>query len=135
MRAIHVVLAVVTFVLLVFSSCAVLPQYSVYSARLDGEAKLAEAQSSRQIAVLEAKAKDESAAGLAHAEVTRAHGVAEANKIIGDSLKGNEAYLHYLWINSLEHTKDQVIYVPTEANIPIMEATRLAPQPPPVKAQ
>lgn len=74
----------------------------------------------------EAKAKMESASLLADAEVARAKGVAAANKIIGESLKGNEAYLRYLWIQNLETSKEaQVIYVPTEANMPIMEATRL----------
>ena len=68
-------------------------------------------------------AKKESAQLLADAEVTRAEGVAKANKIIGDSLKGNESYLRYLWINGLsEKDNNTVIYVPTEANLPILEA-------------
>ena len=47
------------------------------------------------------------------------------NKIIGDSLKNNEAYLRYLWINDLANVKDRtVVYVPTEANLPIPEAGR-----------
>ena len=41
------------------------PQYRVYSLRLAGEAALAEAQSSRQVAILEARAKKESAIALA----------------------------------------------------------------------
>lgn len=102
------------------------PQYNVYSARKEGEAILAHAQSSREVAVAEAKAKMESAELLAQAEVTRAKGVAQANTIIGESLKGNEAYLRYLWIQNLEQTKGaQVIYVPTEAGLPILEAGRL----------
>jgi len=49
--------------------------------------------------------------------------VAKANKIIGDSLKDNESYLRYLWINGLsEKDNNTVIYVPTEANLPILEA-------------
>lgn len=67
-------------------------------------------------------ASQEAAQHLAQAEIERAKGVAEANKIIGDSLKGNEAYLRYLWIHSLENTQNSVIYVPTEANLPILEA-------------
>lgn len=101
------------------------PQYKVYEQRLDGESQLAHAQASKEVAVAEAKAKEESAQYLARAEVARAEGVAKANKIIGDSLKGNEAYLRYLWVNNLESGKNQVIYVPTEAGLPIMEATRL----------
>ena len=100
------------------------PQYNVYSSRMDGEAKLAHAQSSKEVAVAEAKAKMESAKMLADAEVTRAEGVAKANKIIGDSLKGNEAYLRYLWVNNLENGHNRVIYIPTEAGMPILEANR-----------
>ena len=66
----------------------------------------------------------ESAELLAQAEITRAKGVAQANKIIGDSLKENEAYLRYLWINGLESNNPTVIYVPTEAGLPILEAGR-----------
>jgi regulator of protease activity HflC (stomatin/prohibitin superfamily) len=80
------------------------------------------------VAVAEAKAKMESASLLAQAEVARAEGVAKANKIIGDSLKGNEAYLRYFWINDLgQNTGKTVVYVPTEANLPILEATRHMP--------
>lgn len=100
------------------------PKYNVYSKRLEGEAMLAHAQASKEVAVAEAKAKNESAELLAQAEVKRARGVAQANEIIGTSLKNNEAYLRYLWINGLESNNPTVIYVPTEANLPILEATR-----------
>ncbi len=98
------------------------PTYNVYSERLAGEAQLARAQSNREIAVREAQAKNDAATLLAQAEVKRAEGVAQANKIIGDSLHGNEAYLRYLWIDKLEGSKTQTIYVPTEAGLPILEA-------------
>ena len=61
---------------------------------------------------------------MAQAEVERAKGVAEANEIIGESLKENEAYLRYLWIIGLQDGSSEVIYIPTEANLPILEATR-----------
>lgn len=98
------------------------PQYTVYQQRLQGEAELARADFNRQIAVREAQAKLDAASRLAEAEVARAKGVAQANKIIGDSLKGNEAYLRYLWIDKLDMTRTPVIYVPTEAGLPILEA-------------
>lgn len=101
------------------------PQYNVYSERLAGEAALAKAESTRRTAVLEAQAKLDAASKLADAEIARSRGVAEANKIIGDSLKGNDAYLRYLWIDKLGAEKSEVIYVPTEAGLPILEAGRL----------
>ena len=107
------------------------PQYNVYSSRMTGEAELAQAEYSRQVQVREAQGKLDASKLLAQVEVNRAEGVAKANGIIGDSLKNNEAYLKYLWITDVAGgpTKPSVIYVPTEANIPILEAGRtpLAP--------
>ncbi len=109
----------------VCGGCYGYPQYSVWQQGMAGKARLAEADSSRQIAVAEAKAKMEAASLLAEAEVARAKGVAEANKIIGESLKGHDEYLRYLWIHNLESGGNQIIYVPTEAGLPILEANRL----------
>ena len=103
--------------------CAyVLPRYKVWSAEMEGQAELAQAEGNRKIAVLEAQAKLDSAKALASAEIERAKGVAEANRIIGESLQGNEGYLRYLWIQNLESGSNSVIYVPTEANLPILES-------------
>ena len=104
------------------------PQYRVYSQRLSGEAALAEAQSSRQVAILEARAKKESAIALAQAEVIRADGAAKANRILQNSLGGPEGYLRYLQIQALEGSKATLIYVPTEAGLPVTEARRLEGQ-------
>jgi regulator of protease activity HflC (stomatin/prohibitin superfamily) len=105
------------------------PQYNVYQERLNGEAELARAEYTRRTAVLEAQAKLDSASKLAEAEVARAQGVAKANQIIGASLRDNEAYLRYLWIDKLDSTRGQIIYVPTEANLPILEAGRKPKEP------
>lgn len=102
------------------------PQYNVWVRGKQGEAELRQAESNRQIQTLEARAKQESAKSLADAEVTRAEGVAKANQIIGHSLKDNEGYLQYLWVQSLNEGRNDVIYIPTEANVPIMEAARFA---------
>lgn len=102
-----------------------LPVYGVWQQGLAGEAELKRAEQNRKIKIQEAQADMESATMLAGAEVERAKGVAEANKIIGSSLSGNEAYLRYLWIQGMQTNQMQVIYVPTEANLPILEASRL----------
>lgn len=102
-----------------------LNHYWLWSAHMTGEQELARAEGNRQIVILEAKAKKDSAYALSEAEIIRAEGLAKANKIIGDSLRQNESYLRYLWIQSLDKTGNKVIYVPTEANLPILEAQRL----------
>ncbi|MEO9912871.1 MAG: membrane protease subunit [Parasphingorhabdus sp.] len=111
--------------ILIILIMAVYPQYRVYSQRLAGEASLAEAQSSRQVAVLEARAKRESATELAAAEILRAEGAAKANAILQDSLGGPEGYLRYLQIQALESSKASLIYVPTESGLPITESARI----------
>lgn len=100
-------------------------KYWVWSAHMTGEQELARAEGNRKIAIVEANAKKESAKALAEAEIIRAEGVAKANQIIGNSLKNNESYLKYLWVQSLDHTQNKVIYIPTESNLPILEAIRL----------
>jgi regulator of protease activity HflC (stomatin/prohibitin superfamily) len=104
------------------------PTYNVYSAKKAGEAVLAHAQSSREVAVAEAKAKMESSSLLAQADTIRAHGIAESNKIIGESLKDNPQYLQWLWIDQMKDQQHQIIYVPSsELGLPVLEATRLKP--------
>jgi len=119
------IFAAVIFLIIIIGLFWALPQYRVWQRELAGKASLREAEWSKQIAIEEAKAKKESATLLAEAEVERAKGVAEANQIIGNSLKGNDAYLRYLWIQGLHDGSSEIIYVPTEANLPILEATRI----------
>jgi len=109
---------VLIVIVLVMWGC---PNYRVFSAQKDGEAILAHAQSSREVAVAEAKAKMESSSLLSRADTIRAHGIARSNKIIGLSL--TPSYLHWFWIDNIDKSNN-VIYVPTEANLPILEANR-----------
>ena len=98
------------------------PQYNVWQQSLAGKAELQKAEFTRQVAVLEAQAKKDSAQQLADAEIIRAQGVAKANQIIGDSLKDNREYLQYLYITGLEEGSNKgnvTIYVPTEGGMPV----------------
>lgn len=105
-------------------SCAAYNSMRVWNAETAGEAELAQARQNRQIATLEAEAKLESARLLAQAEVERAKGVAEANRIVANGLGGPEGYLRYLYIENLSQSQGKIIYVPTEAGLPILEAGR-----------
>lgn len=120
-----VIAGILIFLALIGGAMVGCPTYNVWTSQKQGEAELAQAQQNRQIAVNEAQAKMESAKLLAQAEVERAKGVAEANKIIAEGLKGHDEYLRYLWITEVAAVgKDgkTVVYVPTEANLPILEA-------------
>lgn len=100
------------------------PHYKVYAMRMSGQAELEKQEFAKRVLIEEARARKESASLLSDAEIARARGVAEANRIIGESLAGNEAYLRYLWIQGLQDGSSEIVYIPTEANLPILEATR-----------
>ena len=111
----------VSFVVsLMVISSVVGPIYNVWAQSLDGKAELQKAEYTRQVAVLEAQAKKDSAQQLAEAEVIRAQGVAKANSIIGESLKDNPAYLQYLWITEGEKDSNRTVYmVPSNGGAPV----------------
>ncbi len=118
------VFTLIILVSLVLGAMWGLPKYKIYRLDLAGQANLRQQEWEKQILVEQAKAETEAATLEAEAEVARAKGVAEANEIIGDSLRGNEVYLKYLMVQTLEDQDTQLIYVPTEANLPILEANR-----------
>ena len=110
------------FASLVIINAMVGPLYNVWAQSLQGKAELQKAEYTRQVAVLEAQAKKDSAQQLADAEIIRATGVAKANQIIGNSLKDNREYLQYLYITGLEEGSNKgnvTIYVPTEGGMPV----------------
>ena len=104
------------------------PTYNVYSKQMAGKAAYEEAVQNRRIRVLEAQAALDSAKLTAQAEIERAKGTNEANRIMAQSLGGPENYLRWSYINMLQETAGkgdrQVIYLPTEAGMPILEAGR-----------
>lgn len=95
-----------------------LPRYSVWQQEMAGKARLAEATQSRQILIEQARAEKE-AANLQ----------AEAIKIMGEAAQKYPEYRKQEFIGAFGEALKagkihQVIYVPTEANIPIMEASK-----------
>ena len=92
--------------------------YAVWSAEMTGKARLMEASQSKQIMIESAKA-----------EVEASKLRAEAIEIIGKKAKEYPEYRMQEFIGAfgeaLNNNKiNTIIYVPTEANIPILEAGR-----------
>lgn len=109
---------------LIISLFAVVPKYLVWSREQNGKAELAEARWNRQIQVEEAQANLESEKLNAQAEIERAKGASEAIKIEGGTL--TEQYIRYLWVRQQTNLNNKtVIYLPTEAGLPILESQRL----------
>lgn len=99
------------------------PPYNVWTRTLAGKAALRQAEWDRKILIQEAQAKEVAAKSWARAEVERAKGAQEANEILKTSLGGVEGYLRWLFIEKLDNIKrGQIIYLPTEAGIPLLEA-------------
>lgn len=119
MKEIAIGAGVVLVLGLGIGTCAYgIPLYRVYSARADGEAKRAEAEGSRHVLVTQAKAEKEAA-------IERA----EAIRIVGEAAQKYPEYRQQEFIGAFgealrEGNIQQIVYVPTEANIPILEVKR-----------
>ena len=100
------------------------PYYNVWQQEMSGRAEFAKAEQNRKIKIEEAKANLEAEKLNAQAEIERAKGAAEAIRIENGSL--TPAYIQYLWVRQQANLNDKtVIYVPTETNLPILEANRM----------
>lgn len=119
----YVVIVVVVLLAMVGIAMFGMPIYRVWSQEMRGKAQLAEAEQNRRIKVEEARANLEAEKLNAKAEIERAKGAAEAIKIENGTL--TQTYIQYLWVRNQNNLNEKtVIYIPTEANLPILEAGR-----------
>jgi len=116
-------ISILGLILIIVSSMAIYPRYRVWSQEMEGKAEFAKAEQNRRIKVEEAKANLEAEKLNAQAEVERAKGAAEAIKIENGSI--TPTYIQYLWVRQQSELNDKtMIYIPTETNLPILEAGR-----------
>ena len=100
-------------------------KYNVWSQEMAGKAEFAKAEQNRKIKIEEAKANLEAEKLNAQAEIERAKGAAEAIRIENGSI--TPAYIQYLWVRQQNaQTNNKIIYIPTEAGLPVLEAGRVA---------
>ncbi len=120
--------AVGVIIVFIVSMAFIRPGYNVWSQEMEGKAELAKAEQSRKIKTEEAKANLEAEKLNAQAEIERAKGAAEAIRIENGSI--TPTYIQYLWVRQQSDLNNKtVIYVPTETNLPILEAGRLLKEP------
>lgn len=110
-----IVIIVVISVVILFAS----QYFKVFSAKMDGKAKRMEAEQARLVLVEQARAERDAAKLRA-----------EAIKIVGQMAKDYPEYRKQEYIGAFaealrEGTISQIIYIPTESGIPILEANRL----------
>lgn len=115
---------IIIAVVLIVSMAFILPWYNVWSQEMEGKAEFAKAEQNRKIKIEEARANLEAEKLNAQAEIERAKGAAEAIKIENGSI--TPTYIQYLWVRQQSDLSNKtVIYVPTETNLPLLEATRM----------
>jgi len=122
-----VTLASWTLIAIVCSLMYGCPKYSVWSSKIaietsenNGKASMAEAEENRKILIEEARANLEAQKLNSEAEVERAKGMAEAISIENGKL--TSLYIHYLWVRNIDKMDGEKIYIPTENNLPLLEA-------------
>lgn len=121
------VLGAAGLIVFIAALALVIPWYHVWSQEMEGKAEFAKAEQNRKIKIEEAKANLEAEKLNAQAEIERAKGAAEAIRIENGSI--TPTYIQYLWVRQQANLGDKtVIYVPTETNLPILEASRTASQ-------
>lgn len=103
------------------------PHWRVWASHQSGLADLQKAKNEQQIQVSVARGRLDAAQLNKQAAVIEAEAVALQIKEIGEQLTHHDLYLRWQWIKMMEEidTSNAVIYVPTEANLPILEASRL----------
>lgn len=113
--------SVVAFLVIVAVLMFGVPRYRVWAEGKRGEAEYMRAEQNRKIKVEEAKANLEAEKLNAQAEIERAKGAAEAIRIENGSI--TPTYIQYLWVRQQNaNTNNKIIYIPTEAGLPILEA-------------
>lgn len=117
-----IVIASLTFSIIIFGSILyAIPKYKVWAMEMHGKAQFAEAEQNRKIRIEEAKANLEAEKLNAQAEIERAKGAAEAIKIENGQL--TTTYIQYLWVRQQSNNQiEKIVYIPTEASMPILEA-------------
>jgi len=103
----------------------IFPLWRVWAAHKRGEAELAQAKNEQNIQVAQAESRLRAADINRQAAIIEAEAVAAQVKAIGTELKQHDLFLKWQWIKMMEdRSGDETIYVPTEAGLPILEATR-----------
>lgn len=111
-----VMLSIFGIIALILALMFGMPLYNVWQQGLSGQAMLAKAEQSRQITITQARAEEAAAEHRA-----------KAIAIMGEMAKKYPEYRQQEFIGAFAEAMhngriNQIIYVPTEAGIPILEA-------------
>jgi hypothetical protein len=119
-----IILAVAIVVALVLWALLGYPIWNVWASHKSGQADLQQARNEQQIQIAQAQSRLDAAELNKKAAIIEAEAVSAQVKEIGTQLTEHSLFLRWQWIKMMEDRDGETIYVPTEANLPILEATR-----------
>jgi len=116
------IIGTIAFFFLTFLYMLIVPLWSVWQQGLAGEAALKKAEQTRKIQIEQARGEKEAA-------TLRAEAIAIVGKAAHDYPEYRQQEFIGAFAEALHSGKiSQIIYVPTESNIPIIEAGRHVPK-------
>lgn len=114
--------AIVGIFLLIMINGVVSPRLNLYKANTEKQAVIAEQKAQSEAAEFAARSAVTQAEAKAEAMIIEANALAESQAIIAETL--TPEYVRYLYVKAIENNTNQVIYIPTEAGMPILESGR-----------
>lgn len=109
-------------VLSIFAYRFITPKLNLYASNTEKQAVIKEQEAISEAEVFAAEKRVIAAEAEAEARRIEAEGIADAQRIISETL--TPEYLTWRFYEVLSDSEGDVIYVPTEAGLPILEATR-----------
>lgn len=114
---------IVTILLVILAWKLVTPRINLYKSNTEKQAVIKEQEAISEAAVFAAEKRVIQASAEAKARLIEAQAIADSQKLIAATL--TPEYLQWRYYEVLAVTNNQIIYVPTEAGLPITEANRL----------
>lgn len=115
-----IVFVLVAIVGIIFVWKLVTPQLNLYRSNTEKQSVIKEQEAISEAEVFAAEKRVIAAKAEAEARRIEAQGIADAQEIISATL--TPEYLEWRYYEILGTTDNQVIYIPTEASLPITEA-------------
>jgi hypothetical protein len=118
---------IAAFVVLFFLFSWATPKFNLYRSNTEKQSVIKEQEAISEAAVFAAQKRVTVAEAEAKARIIEADAIAESQRIISETL--TPEYLRWRYYEVLATTQNQIVYVPTEAGLPILEASRQRPTP------
>ena len=89
-------------------------------AESEKKAMVEQAKAESESAILASQGRLKSAENDANAKITRANAEAKSIEVVGKAIEQNPTYVRYLQVQSINTSKGNKVFIPTENNMPIL---------------